>query len=329
LVENAAGKAKRALGTLLGKAWTYIDTEVKEGRKAVKSYENSLNTSDVDPETPQKEHPKLIEKAAGDLIHVIGKEAKERFGKLFATYSKNIDQTDNKLADAVSKGQKEIIDLSISRKEKYAEEDKALKLSKQQEGNNSSNTEDNASTCKLVKNLPCGSAKGSQSYMSHYNDEYSIENYTKAMTEFYGILPVLGVFHSVDTEMPPLKQCIRKIQRETCNVVFPKCNEKCEVQKPCHSSCTSFGKCSSWVSSAILDGMKPNSEHYYIVKSVVKDETSLDIILNIVDMFTKKCTGEDNEKFYQLKEENSKDTGSCSSPSSPRVRTCPSENIES
>ena len=144
------------------------------------------------------------------------------------------------------------------------------------------------------------------------------------MNEFYGILPVLGVFHSIHTEMPPLRQCIRKIQRETCNVVFPKCNEKCEVQKPCHSSCTSFGKCSSWVSPAILDGMRPDSEHYYIVKSVVKDETSLDILLNIVDMFTKKCTGEGNENFYQLKQENSEDNSACSSPSSPRVKNCSS-----
>eukprot|EP00944_MAST-04C_sp_MAST-4C-sp1_P009535 g9535.t1 len=329
LVENAAGKAKRALSGLVEKAWTYIDTEVKEGRKAVASYENSLNTSEAKPGIAQKEHPKQIEKAAADLIHVIGKEAKERFGKLFAKYSKNIDQADNKLGDAVSKGQKQIVNLSILRKEKNTKEAEALEVLKQQTGSNSSNEEDDASMCKLVQHLPCGSTKGSQGYMAHYNDEYSIENYTKAMNEFYGILPVLGVFHSIHTEMPPLRQCIRKIQRETCNVVFPKCNKKCEVQKPCHSSCTSFGKCSSWVSPAILDGMRPNSEHYYIVKSVVKDETILDIISNIVDMFTEKCTGEGKEKFYQLKQENSEDVGACSSPSSPRVKTCsPVENVE-
>ena len=75
--------------------------------------------------------------------------------------------------------------------------------------------------------------------------------------------------------------------------------------------------------------MRPDSEHYYIVKSVVKDETSLDILLNIVDMFTEKCTGEGNENFYQLKQENSEDNGACSESIEPEVKTCsPVENVK-
>ena len=154
--------------------------------------------------------------------------------------------------------------------------------------------DDSTAKCELVKNLPCGGKKGGKSYMSSYNNTlYTVDQYRKAMNEFYGLLPVLSVFHSLDMMdqfPPPLEKCLDGFKAETCNVIFPKCNDKCEAQKPCHSSCTSFGKCSAWFTPSLLSNMQKGGDHFNIVEGVVKDQNLLNIISDIVDTFTSKCT---------------------------------------
>jgi hypothetical protein len=316
LVDSAAAKAKTYLTDLVDKAESMIDKEVKKGTRAIKSYEKELNQSDIVKFKPPTKTPTALEKAAGGLITLASKQAKKEIGKLVQQGFKEIAKEEDKLAVIVKKSKAELVDLTIERnknstRQAEAERKKILEAEARRNATlraaaeRGDESNDNTAKCELVTNLPCGGTKGSKSYMTSYNSTiYSIEQYRKAMNEFYGMLPILGVFHEFENELPPLKQCINKFKAETCNVMFPKCTDKCEVQKPCESSCTSFGKCSAWFSPALLNNMQEGGDHFNIVEGVVGDKSLLNIISDIVESFTSKCTGESKAKFYELKENN-------------------------
>ena len=253
---------------------------------------------------------------------------------------KEIQKEEEKLGNLVSKSKKELVELTVERNRnttmqaeadrKKAEEEEArrnaTRRAKAALSGEEEDDDDSTAKCELVKNLPCGGKKGGKSYMSSYNNTlYTVDQYRKAMNEFYGLLPVLSVFHSLDMMdqfPPPLEKCLDGFKAETCNVIFPKCNDKCEAQKPCHSSCTSFGKCSAWFTPSLLSNMQKGGDHFNIVEGVVKDQNLLNIISDIVDTFTSKCTGERKGDFYELKGKNVDGEMQCSTSKGPSIREC-------
>ena len=93
-----------------------------------------------------------------------------------------------------------------------------------------------SSKCYVIKNMP---GCDHQEFVGKLiDDEFSEGEYKKALTEFYGLLPMVATFLKPSKIPKGFNQAtaIAALKTQICNTFFPKCTEQCTEQRPCRSS---------------------------------------------------------------------------------------------